>query len=236
MPKKARRPLDLAQLRRDIVFSDTLLGHHLTFHSTWGLFSPKAIDEGSRLLLDHLEVRPDDRSIDLGCGYGPLGLAIARSAPLGHCLMVDKDFVAVEYANGNAARNGIPNARAILSDGLRHVPEQRFTLAVTNLPAKTSKEHYYLFFHEVPGSIHVETEPPRTRRAAVCRRDQRPAPVHRPRIRRGLRQPPEDQAGPTVHCRHGAEDQQAGLKIRRTAADRCRRSKSKLGAPLGDRR
>ena len=149
MPKKARRPLDLAQLRRDIVFSDTLLGHHLTFHSTWGLFSPKAIDEGSRLLLDHLEVRPDDRSIDLGCGYGPLGLAIARSAPLGHCLMVDKDFVAVEYANGNAARNGIPNARAILSDGLRHVPEQRFTLAVTNLPAKTSKEHYYLFFHDI---------------------------------------------------------------------------------------
>ena len=100
-------------------------------------------------MLEHLEVRPDDRAIDLGCGYGPLGLAIARSAPEGSCLMVDKDFVAVEYANGNARRNRIMNAQAMLSDGLRHVPEQTFTLAVSNLPAKTSKEHYYLFFHDI---------------------------------------------------------------------------------------
>jgi 16S rRNA (guanine1207-N2)-methyltransferase len=149
MPKIAKPPLDLERLRQDIVFDETLLGHRLTFHTTWGLFSPKAIDEGTQLLLRHLEVRPDDRAIDLGCGYGPLGLAIARSAPQGHCLMVDKDFVAVEYANANARRNGIGNAEAMLSDGLRHIPEQTFTLAVTNLPAKTGKEHYYLFFHDI---------------------------------------------------------------------------------------
>ncbi len=149
MAKKPRPPLDLDRLRQDIVFSDNLLGHDLTFHTTWGLFSPKGIDEGSRLLLDHLEVRPDDRAIDLGCGYGPLGLAIAKSAPAGTCLMVDKDFVAVEYANGNAKRNHISNAHAMLSDGLKHIPDQSFTLAVTNLPAKTSKEHYYLFFNDI---------------------------------------------------------------------------------------
>ena len=149
MPKIPRQPLDLDRLRQDIVFQDTLLGHELIFHSTWGLFSPKAIDEGTRLLLDHLEVRPDDRAIDLGCGYGPLGLAVAKAAPQGQCLMVDKDFVAVEYANANARRNRIENAQAMLSDGLRHIPEQTFTLAVTNLPAKTSKEHYYLFFHDI---------------------------------------------------------------------------------------
>ena len=149
MPKKPRPPLDPERLRQDIVFRDTLLGHELEFHTTWGLFSPKAIDEGTRLLLEHIEVRPDDRAIDLGCGYGPLGLAIARAAPRGSCLMVDKDFVAVEYANANARRNHIDNAQAMLSDGLRHVPARTFTLAVTNLPAKTSKEHYYLFFHDI---------------------------------------------------------------------------------------
>lgn len=149
MAKQPRPPLDLDRLRQDIVFNDTLLGHQLNFHTTWGLFSPKAIDDGSRLLLDHLDVRPDDRAIDLGCGYGPLGLAIAKSAPNGSCLMVDKDFVAVEYANANAKRNNITNAHAMLSDGLRHIPEQTFTLAVTNLPAKTSKEHYYLFFNDI---------------------------------------------------------------------------------------
>lgn len=153
MPKKPRPPLDLNRLRQDIVFRDTLLGHDLEFHTTWGLFSPKAIDEGTRLLLNHLEVRSDDRAIDLGCGYGPLGLAIARTASEGSCLMVDKDFVAVDYANANARRNGISNARAMLSDGLNQVPDQTFTLAVTNLPAKTSKEHYYLFFNDIRDSL-----------------------------------------------------------------------------------
>jgi len=149
MPKTAKAPLDLERLRQDIVFDETLMGHPLQFHTTWGLFSPKGIDEGTRLLLRHLEVKPDDRAIDLGCGYGPIGLAIAKSAPQGNCLMVDKDFVAVDYANANARRNAVENANAMLSDGLRHIPEQRFTLAVTNLPAKTSKEHYYLFFHDI---------------------------------------------------------------------------------------
>ena len=149
MPKKPSPPLDLDRLRQDIVFSDELLGHRLNFHTTWGLFSPKGIDEGTRLLLRHLQVKPDDQAIDLGCGYGPLGIAIARSAPQGHCLMVDKDFVAVEYANANARRNRVANAEAMLSDGLKHRPPQRFTLAVTNLPAKTGKEHYYLFFHDI---------------------------------------------------------------------------------------
>lgn len=149
MPSTPRPPLDLERLRQDIVFRETLLGHELLFHTTWGLFSPKAVDEGTRLLLDHIEVHRDDRTIDLGCGYGPIGLAVARSTPEGSCLMVDKDFVAVEYANANAQRNAISNAHAILSDGLRHVPAQRFTLALTNLPAKTSKEHYYLFFHDI---------------------------------------------------------------------------------------
>ena len=151
-------PLDpdiIRKLRQDISFIETLKGRQLHFRTTWGLFSPKAIDEGTRLLLEHLEVEPDDRAIDLGCGYGPLGLAIARSAPDGRCVMVDKDFVAVEYARANAERNGISNVEIMLSDGLKHVPPQTFSLAVTNLPAKTSKEHYYLFFSD----IHERLEP-----------------------------------------------------------------------------
>ena len=149
MAKKAKEPLDLNKLRQDIVFKDTLMGHELTFHTTWGLFSPRAIDEGTQLLLKHMNVKPDDTAIDLGCGYGPIGMSIAKSAPQGSVLMVDKDFVAIEYANANCKRNSISNANAMLSDGLKHIPKQNFSLAVTNLPAKTSKEHYYLFFYDI---------------------------------------------------------------------------------------
>ncbi len=141
---------NLDKLRQDIVFQDELLGHPLQFHTTWGLFSPKAIDAGSHLLLKHLQVQKNDHAIDLGCGYGPLGLAIAKAAPEGHCTLVDKDFVAVDYARRNALRNGIENVEVLLSNGLDQVPrERRFTLAVTNLPAKTGKEHYYLFFNDI---------------------------------------------------------------------------------------
>ena len=144
------KTLNLNELRKDLVIHDEPLGHPMTFHTTWGLFSPKAIDAGTHLLLKHLEVKPDERAIDLGCGYGPLGLAIARSAPQGHCTLVDKDFVAVDYTRKNAALNGIDNVEVLLSNGLDQVPGDRtFTLAVTNLPAKTGKEHYYLFFNDI---------------------------------------------------------------------------------------
>lgn len=149
MGKTQPTPFDIAQLREDILFNDELLGHPFTFQTTWGLFSPKGIDEGTHLLLRHLTVRPDEKGIDLGCGYGPLGLAIAHRAPQGRCVLVDKDFVAVDYARINATRNGVENAEVILSNGLNQVPPQKFSLAVTNLPAKTSKEHYYLFFHDI---------------------------------------------------------------------------------------
>jgi len=146
----SNKNMDLDKLRQDIIIQDQLLDHPMTFHTTWGLFSPKAIDAGTHLLLKHLEIKPDDNAIDLGCGYGPLGLAIAKSAPSGHCTLVDKDFVAVDYARKNAALNGIQNAEIFLSNGLDQVPgNQTFTLAVTNLPAKTGKEHYYLFFNDI---------------------------------------------------------------------------------------
>ena len=62
--------------------------------------------------------------------------------------MVDKDFVAIEYARKNAKLNNIQNVDIYLSDGCNHLKQESFTLVVTNLPAKTSKEHYYLFFYD----------------------------------------------------------------------------------------
>jgi len=138
----------LDKLRQDIVFSDTLRGQTLQFHTTWGLFSPKGVDEGSRLLLDHLEVNADDDTLDLGCGYGPLGLTLARLAPQGTSVLVDKDFVAVEYSRKNAQLNGIHNSEIFLSNGFDQVERRNFDLIVSNLPAKTGKELYYLYFYD----------------------------------------------------------------------------------------
>ena len=138
----------LERLRRDIVFSETIRDQRMKFHTTWGLFSPKGVDEGSRLLLDQVEVASDADTLDLGCGYGPIGLTLARLAPQGTSLLVDKDFVAVEFSRRNAAINGIENVEIFLSNGFDQVGDRRFDLIVSNLPAKTGKELYYLYFYD----------------------------------------------------------------------------------------
>ena len=142
-------PEQLAGLRRDIQFSAQLGGRTLEFRSTWGLFSPREIDEGTRLLLEHLRIEPGDDCLDLGCGYGPIGLALAALAPQGRTLLVDKDFVAVDYANRNARLNRLDNAEARLSNGFDQIePERRFDLIASNVPAKVGKELLAILLHD----------------------------------------------------------------------------------------
>ncbi|MBX2878866.1 MAG: methyltransferase [Granulosicoccus sp.] len=141
--------MSVEQLRKDIVLETTLAGHDLVLHSTWGLFSPKSVDEGSLLLLDYLAIRDDDLALDMGCGYGPLGLSIAQQATRGHVHMVDKDFLAIDYAAANAQRNHLNNTSVYLSNGFSHVDrELQFSLVVSNLPAKVGNEFFQILFHD----------------------------------------------------------------------------------------
>ena len=144
MPNKS-----LDQLREDLIFTETLKERTFIFHTTWGLFNPKRIDPGSRLLVDYLATEATDRCLDLGCGYGPLGLTLGHMCPEGEVHMIDKDFVAVDYATRNAARNGLSNCRAYLSNAFSHVPASaRFNTIVSNLPAKVGNELLSLMMHD----------------------------------------------------------------------------------------
>ena len=83
-------PVDISRLCEDIVFEETLRGRAFTFHSTWGLFNPKRIDPGTRLLIEHIKAGPADRCLDLGCGYGPIGLSLGYLCPEGEVHLIDK--------------------------------------------------------------------------------------------------------------------------------------------------
>ena len=139
---------NIEKLREDIVFRDTLREQALTFHSTWGLFSPREIDEGSRLLLNRVEVNPADDCLDLGCGYGAIGLTLARLAPQGHTTLVDKDFVAIQYCHKNIELNRIGNAEALLSNGFDAIRGRTFDVIASNIPAKVGNELMSLFFYD----------------------------------------------------------------------------------------
>ena len=135
--------------RQDIKFTETLCNQTLHFTSTWGIFSPREIDDGTRLLMKYIKINADDDCFDLGCGYGPIGLTLAKLAPKGQTLLVDKDFMAVEYSNKNVALNNITNAKAMLSNGFQHIDKQlAFDVIASNVPAKVGKEMMSLMLHD----------------------------------------------------------------------------------------
>lgn len=156
--------MDIQKFKEDIVFWDELRGQRFCFHSTWGMFSPSAIDEGTRLLIDNMEISPADMVLDLGCGYGAIGVVAAALAPQGHIHMVDKDFIAVEYAQENAELNHLKNTESYLSNGFSHISEGRtFHKILSNLPAKVGKEMLAIFVADakkhlkIGGKIYVVT-------------------------------------------------------------------------------
>ena len=142
-------PPELAHLRKPLTVEEDLCGHRMKFETTWGLFSPRAIDDGTKLLLKHMEVNPTDKCLDLGCGYGPMGLWMAKQAHQGHSTLIDKDFVAVDYSRRNVELNHLENVDVLLSNGFSHIPaDSRFDVIASNLPAKAGNELFYLYFYD----------------------------------------------------------------------------------------
>ena len=136
------------QLKDDIVFDVVLRGNRLKFHTTWGLFSPRSIDDGSYLLIEHIDVKDGQDTLDLGCGYGPIGISLAKTSPHGSVHMVDTNFLAVDFARKNAEVNGLPNCKAYLSNAFSAVGDVMFDNIVTNLPAKVGKELLYIILSD----------------------------------------------------------------------------------------
>ncbi|HZJ81878.1 MAG TPA: methyltransferase [Guyparkeria sp.] len=145
----------IAALRRDQVIQCQLLGQPLTLHSTWGLFSPREIDAGTKLLLEHTPIPPAGSTIvDLGCGYGPIGAAMAKACPDSQVILLDKDFVAIEYAQDNLERNRLENAEARLSNGLSAIHGMRFDRLYSNVPAKVGKEMWQIMLFDTWQGLH----------------------------------------------------------------------------------
>ncbi|MFB3881205.1 MAG: class I SAM-dependent methyltransferase [Armatimonadota bacterium] len=99
----------------------TLRGFELHLTTQAGVFSRDRVDPGTAVLIRHMQVRPTDRVLDLGCGYGVVGIIAAKLAPQGHVTLVDINERAVALARENLAANGITNAEALQGDGFAPV-------------------------------------------------------------------------------------------------------------------
>ena len=116
----------------------------LRFETDAGTFSKQHLDPGSRLLID--TVPPlSGRCVDIGCGWGAIGIALAVKNPALTVEMVDVNERAVALAQKNAESNGVPNARAFVSDALTEV-QPGLDACVTNPPIRAGKQVVYGFF------------------------------------------------------------------------------------------
>ncbi len=111
---------------------------HLELETDSGVFSPRRLDPGTRLLLDVAPPPPASGNLlDLGCGYGPLALVLASRAPGASVWAVDVNTRALALTGANAARAGLANITCSLPDDPR-VPPQ-LDLIWSNPPVRIGK-------------------------------------------------------------------------------------------------
>ena len=118
-------------------------GQRLILTSDAGVFARGGIDRGTRLLIRSLALPTDARRlVDLGCGYGPVGLALACLAPQAEVYLVDPNGRACELARFNASRNGLRNVIVQQAHGLASL-DGFFDLIATNPPIRAGKKILY---------------------------------------------------------------------------------------------
>ncbi|MGE9834749.1 class I SAM-dependent methyltransferase [Streptococcus sp. FT1-106] len=123
----------------------TLLGDKFSFLTDSGVFSKKMIDFGSQLLLNNLHFSEGDTLLDVGCGYGPLGLALAKVQGV-KATMVDINNRALDLAKQNAEKNDVE--AMILSSNIYESVSGYFDHVISNPPIRAGKQVVHTIIEE----------------------------------------------------------------------------------------
>ncbi|KRN28260.1 class I SAM-dependent methyltransferase [Liquorilactobacillus mali] len=119
-----------------------ILGNKISFVTDNGVFSKTTVDYGSRTLINNLKIETmrEGRILDLGCGYGPIGLGIAKSNPKLIVDMVDVNELALSLAKRNAELNGLKNVNIWESNVYDKIECTDYNLILSNPPIRAGKK------------------------------------------------------------------------------------------------
>ncbi|MCL2397861.1 MAG: methyltransferase [Defluviitaleaceae bacterium] len=116
------------------MFTENINGVRLTFDAANDVFSPLGVDRGTLAMLSVVELSSTDKLLDLGCGYGIVGIYAAKIIGEENVVMSDIDEKCVELARKNAKTNGVGGIKTVCSDGFRDIHDTGFTLILSNPP------------------------------------------------------------------------------------------------------
>jgi 16S rRNA (guanine1207-N2)-methyltransferase len=117
-----------------------LRNFRMRFKTDNGVFSKKEVDFGSRLLIESFQMPEVQGDIlDVGCGYGPIGLSVAKEWPDRNVHMIDVNLRALQLTKDNSELNEIKNVNVYESDRLDAVIGQKFAAILTNPPIRAGK-------------------------------------------------------------------------------------------------
>ena len=126
-----------------------LRNYPFRFKTDQGVFSKKEVDFGSRFLIEMFQLpQIGGPLLDVGCGYGPIGLSLAKAFPDRTVHMVDVNLRAVSLAEENAALNKVDNVEIYESDRLKEVKETQFCAILTNPPIRAGKQVVHDIFEQ----------------------------------------------------------------------------------------
>lgn len=132
-----------------------LRGRSFRFVTDAGVFSREGVDFGSRLLIEHVQLPDDARVLDMGCGWGPIGIALSFAVPRGKVTLADVNERALALARENAGLNGAAGIEIVESDLFVGLAGRTFTHIVTNPPIRAGKQTVHALFEQA--AAHLQT-------------------------------------------------------------------------------
>jgi len=142
-----------SSLRQPVIYEDTLRGHPLRFWTDHGVFSRGHTDPGSEELIDAMDLTGARRILDLGCGYGVIGITAAKLAPQATIVMTDPNERAAELARQNMETNGVRNAEVRLGEGYAPVAGEQFDVILTNPPIRAGNAVVFALIADAPAYL-----------------------------------------------------------------------------------
>jgi 16S rRNA (guanine1207-N2)-methyltransferase len=142
--------------KKEYSFTANVFGVPLNFVTAAGIFSPRKIDLGTLVLVRYMRLASNQKVLDFGCGYGAVGVMVAKTCPTCRVTMVDINERAVESSKKNIRLNNVSNASAKQSFFYSGLKDETFDTILSNPPVSAGLEDCYRIIegardHLIPG-------------------------------------------------------------------------------------